>query len=341
MVNMNKRLLITTSLILAVWLIWSPLASAQGTMPPEMPDRTNHRMEPPRNRRHDNGFDGANQAVNVSGTINVTDSINLSLTIKPSDEVIERMNSRGSMVVSDFQNVITVSLTQLVEYEDTTNDGLTDNDTIISTFNLNDENLQDIVISELDGETIYTITSEDGSFKMIIEINSTDNMPHDWKWSLEINYNFISDTSKLAVLHDIVIGRGNLIREEFASASAHPEAFDRRELSRSHPRAPMFFRWDQTAFADDQEIEVEATKYNESLSLSFLQGETINYDPSIGVDQESIESLDFELVNVFDLETVNKFIDQLSTPTARGLIIGILFVSTITMATLISKSRSK
>ncbi|MCE7734204.1 MAG: hypothetical protein GPJ54_04940 [Candidatus Heimdallarchaeota archaeon] len=337
---MKKHLIITTSLILAVWLIWSPLASAQGTMPPEMPDRTNHRMEPPQNRRHSNGFDGANQAVNVSGTIDIADSITLSLTIKPSDDVIERMNNRDSMVISDFQNVITVSLTQLVEYNDTTNDGLTEDDMIISTFDLNDENLKDIVISELNGQTIYTIVSEDESFQMIIEINSTDNIPHDWKWSLEINYDYISDTSKLAVLHEIVIGRGDLIREDFASASAHPEAFDKRELSRSHARAPMFFRWDQTAFADDKEIDVEATKYNESLSLSFLQGDTISYDPSIGVSQESIESLDFELVNVFDLETVDKFIDQLSTPTARSLIIGILFVSTIAMATLISKSRS-
>ena len=78
-----------------------------------------------------------------------------------------------------------------------------------------------------------------------------------------------------------------------------------------------------------------------SASLTVLQGETINYDPSIGVDQESIESIDFELINAFGLENVDEFMDQFSSPTTTGLIIGIISISAIAIVTLISKNRSK
>jgi hypothetical protein len=293
------------------------------------------------NNRRSNGFDGVSQRVNISGTINITESINLALTIKPTDEMLQRMSDRDGIDLSEFQNIISVSLTQLVEYEDVADDGLTDDDLIVSTFNLSSDNLQDISINENNEETTYSIISNDASFEMIIEINSTDNVPHQWKWSLIMKYNYVSDSSKLAVLHDITIGRGNLIREQFANASTHPDAFNKRELSRSHPQLPMFFRWDSSAFSNNLEIEVETTKYNNSLSLSFLQGETITYDPSIGTNLESIVSIDFDIIEIFNEETINEFIDQISSPTRRGLVLAIIFISTIAIVTLIKKNRSK
>ena len=128
MTRMKKHLLLTFSLMFAVWLAWTPLASAQsGDMPSrDMPDR-----RPPVNRHHDHGFDGVSQAVNVSGTVTVENAITLELTIQPTDEVIERIEQNRDVTLQDFQNQISVSLTELVEFEDLTNDGLTSDDTII------------------------------------------------------------------------------------------------------------------------------------------------------------------------------------------------------------------
>ncbi|OLS29088.1 MAG: hypothetical protein HeimC2_02830 [Candidatus Heimdallarchaeota archaeon LC_2] len=338
MARMKKRLLFTLTLMFAVWLAWTSIASAQsGDMPNrDMPDR-----RPPANRHHDHGFDGVSQAVNVSGTVIVEDAIVLELSIKPIDAVIERIELNRNVTLKDFQNQISVSLTELVEFEDLTNDGLTSDDIILGGFVLDSTNLNDVVIMESGDEVIYIITSIDNSFQMIIEINSTDNMPHDWKWSLIIEYDYLSPTSSLAVLHDLTIGSMHIIRERFGNSTEHPNEFGTRRISETHPRLPMFFRWDQNAMADGNNIDVLATNFNKSLSLSFVQGEIITYDPSIGVEQTSIDSADLELINLFDLQSVDKLLDAVFSPTPRGIGIAIVLTSIIAITILISKNKSK
>ncbi len=338
MARLKNRTLFTLTLMFVVWLAWTPLATAQQG---DMPTRHTQHRQPPVNRHHDHGFDGTSQAVNVSGTVTIDEAIVLELTIKPTDEVIERIEQNRNVTLQDYENQISVSLTELVEFEDITDDGLTVDDTVVSTFTLNSLNLNDVVLSEDGDEVIYTITSLDNSFKMIIEINSTDNMPHDWKWSLVMEYDYASATSELAVLHELTMGNRHTIRERFANSTEHPMEFESRRLSESHPRLPVFFRWDQTAFADDSEIDVVATRYEESLSLSFNQGEVITYDPSIGADLSSIESFEFELMEFIDIESAEKLLDQVLSPTPLGIGIAIMLTAFITIATLINKNKSK
>ena len=336
MARIKKRALFIFSLMFAVWLAWAPLASAQsGDMPNrDMPDR-----RPPVNRHHDHGFDGVSQAVNVSGTVTVEDAIILELTIQPTEEVIERIQQNRNVTLQDFQNQISVSLTELLEFEDLTNDGLTSDDTIIGGFALDSTNLNAVVMSENGDEVIYTITSIDNSFQMIIEIKSTDNMPHDWKWSLIIEYDYQSPTSSIAVLHDLTIGARRVIRERFGNFTEHPHEFETRMISETHPRLPMFFRWDQNATADGTEINVLATNFYGSLSLSFIQGETITYDPSIGVDQTSLDSADLELIDLFGVESVDELLDVIFSPTPRGIGIAIVLTSIIAITILIRKNK--
>lgn len=338
MARLKKRTLFTLTLMFAVWLAWTPLATAQQG---DMPNRRMPPRQPPVNHHHNHGFDGHSQAVNVSGTVTVEDAIVLELTFKPTDEVIKRIEQNRNVTLQDFQNQISVSLTELVEFEDLTDDGLTTDDTVVSMFTLNSTNLNDVVMTEDGDEVIYTITSFDNSFQMNIEINSTDNMPHDWKWSLIIEYDYVSTISELAVLHELTMGNRHTIRERFTNSTEHPHEFESRRLSESHPRLPVFFSWDQTAFADDTEIDVIATRFDESLSLSFIQGDIIEYDPSIGVDQSAIESIESDLLEFFDVESAEKFLDKVLSPTPMGIGIAIMLTSVITIATLINKNKSK
>lgn len=335
MARFKKRLLLLSTLILAIWLVWTPLATAR-----DIPNRDRSNRPPPNNRHHDRGFDGASQAINVSGSVSLGEAINLELSIKPTDAVIERIEQKRNVSIQNFQNQISISLTDLIEFEDLTDNGLTEDDIVLSNFALNSSNLNDVVLTEIGDDVTYLITSFDNSFQMIIEINSTHDMPHDWKWSLIIEYDYTSATSKLAVLHELIMSNRHTIREQFRNSTDHPQEFEGRELREPHPRLPVFFRWDQSAMVDDTEIDVIATKYDESLSLSFAHGDIINYDPSIGVDQSSLDSIDLELIELVDLESATEFIDRIFSPTSLGIVLAIAFTALIAITTLIYKSKT-
>ncbi|MHA2248953.1 MAG: hypothetical protein ACXAD7_01260 [Candidatus Kariarchaeaceae archaeon] len=326
--NRIRKSLIPTLLLVLLGLI--PLASSQGSMPPghhEIP----HRPDPDyRHHFGDRNFEGMSENFNVTGTIHINNGIILSISVSPTSDMVDKRMSQATEHgfypnISTFENTMSVNLSRLIEFEDTTGDGFTDDDTIMSLYSLNDINLNDVQNEVVDGLDTYTITSTDSVFTMIIEVNSTNDLPHDWKWSLVIEYPFSSSTSSLAMIHRITALRsGNLMKP-------YPKhSFSNHSLLNNDSAIPMRFAWDSTASVDGNEEDITATTDGSIFALSIIQGDLIDYDPSIGLNPQVIDDIENEL---YQLTHTKDFVDTVNSPTFKGLLIGALLVTvTITIS---------
>ena len=279
---------------------------------------------------------GMSQHMIVDGSVTVDNSIILSINVSPSQEMIDQMNSRmrgnrhmgNNYAVGDYMNQINVSLYELVEYEDALNDGFTQNDTIVSTYPLDTTTLnQPTVVND----TYYTIKSQDGTtFSMQINLNFEDNLFFGFKWSLEINYPFVSNTSQLAFLHEIETKNGPMVeRHQMRYGNMNggsPMQFEGNHMDDYDTHIPMFFNWATSALVDGVQQSVVATSDGSMFALSVTQGSHIEYDPDIGVDPSSIYSADTSLSSAFQ-----RFIDTLNTPTLIGLGLGLLSLIAIAL----------
>lgn len=292
-------------------------------------DRTDPRTNHSHPRYEKSGFQGASSFLDVTGSLEVDTAITLTLEIGPNEagqaKIQEKLDQGNSnFTIDDFTNTISVSLLSLVEFEDVDGNGFTENDTIVSDLILDATTLEEVIFEENVNQTIYTVNSqEDGLFSMIIIVNTTDNIPHDWKWSVEIEYNFVQTDTKLAMIHDINILRGNFFQERYDRRGEHLQEhkdLQERRLQDDLSRVPLFMRWDPEAVVDGEIAEIEASRYNDYLALSMIQGDFIDYDPSIGIDSSSLDNLDQEIDRV-----ARKFADQIFS--ARGILIVLLVSS--------------
>ncbi|MHA2277069.1 MAG: hypothetical protein ACXAC2_14945, partial [Candidatus Kariarchaeaceae archaeon] len=215
-------------------------------------------------------------------------------------------------------NTMSISLTKLVEFEDVTKDGYTSDDLVISDYTLNSSTLGEIQFYS--NNNSFTISSEsDDLFTMIVELNLENGIPYEWKWSIILNYPFTSQTSTLAMLHEINAGSSWMAdMHEENHMGDYNLMFEDNHMQDNHQYLPMFFSWDKFAEVDGVTQNVTASVAENVFALSFAQGSSIYYDPKIGVEPTSIAEVD-SILGSIDLP---EFIDVINSPTALGLIAG-------------------
>ncbi len=297
----------------------------------------------------EHGFKGMGDAMVIKGNLTIDKSINISLSITPSEEMLQMMEERmgqmsgnmgsdmpgdrngdnhmsdedmgsdmpggrqgempgsgqgemqqGDMNRMDMDEVrnmgmtFSILITKLVEFEDADNNGFSENDTIVSTFGLNSSTLGDITTRNNSGLIEYFVASKDNStFKLYAYINGSAAMPSEWKWSYEINYPFVSNTSKLAVIHEVYNSKGQMMADE--EQMEHREGYGmvtNETMMVNGTGIPMRVKWDKTATIDGKESDVVITADRQTIALGFEQGKNIFYDPRLGIDPEFANQLD-------------------------------------------------
>lgn len=297
----------------------------------------------------DNGMIGGSEYMDITGSVIVGDGITISLTVQPTDEMIELMDERMAEApmdmptrsIEDMTNTLNVTLYELVEFEDVNDNGYDANDTIVSSYTLDDSSLGDVTMDTVDEITTYTVESNDGVFTMIIEVNVTDNLPHDWKWSLLIEYPFESASSELAMVHEVVSSHTNMIdsRHRYTNRARpgdmgfNPENYNRymnQSMVEQNSGIPIVFSWDSTAVVDGTDADIVATSFGDSFALSLPQGDIIDYDPRVSMDTDSYSTVENDLADLFgDLS----FADIINSPTLVGLSIAVISVAIIIILT--------
>ncbi len=331
----STRLLIAFTLSL-VLLFGFSAAFAQGdhqptnrpTEPPMSPPGHNNPSGMDHVQFGDNGFHNNGTGMNVTGTVTITSQITLTISASPSNTMRTHMADSGSRnMESQYSNTFSVSLTKLVEFNGTTQ--YRQNSTILSEFSLNSTTLNPVKKTMTSNSTVYEITSKSSNvFKMVLEVNkTTTSTPFAWKWSLYLNYPYISSASKLAVLHKIGNsdnGRQNMMDE--ARTKGHMDSkgnFNGTQMNDSNSHVPMFFKWDKTAQVDGKVTPVLANAVGDSkvFALTFAHGSSISYDPSIGVSPTAVLVLNTAFAPTSSASTTSpSFMDVFMSPTALGLI---------------------
>lgn len=318
-----SRLLLAGAVIL---LLGISLVSAHGGDEPDTTHMGDNRM-----------MDGAQMSdmsdhMVINGTIDLEDSIILTLNVGPSDEMIQEMddhmdehmgpnNHMNDFQTGDYVNEMSVSLYSLVEFEDDNSDGYSSDDIVLSSYLLNSENLNDPVLIV---ESYYEITSKDNlTFRMVIDMRIDDNLFSGYKWSLDIHYPWNSNTSQLALMHQINSNGDPMMeqqRMQYGMENGTHMQFQENHMDDNHNTLPMFFNWADTVDVDGSSKAVVATAEEEIFALTVPQGLNIFYDPEIGIDSSAIRAADSSLDGVFD--TLQNFMDTVDSPTVAGLVLG-------------------
>ncbi len=234
------------------------------------------------------------------------------------------MRGRGmEKMHQDMKHTMSVLITELVEYKDELGDGYTEDDTVISALKLNSTNLSPVEFVNESGIVTYrTSTLDNSTFSLILEVNTTSNLPNEWKWSYDINYPFADSSSKLAVLHEIHSFQGSLVADQHRmDRIARFTHMNDSKVIANHSMLPMLFTWDRTANIDGTESDVVATGSNGTIALSFEQGSSIYYDPRLSIDEETIQQFDQSLGSMFSQEDLKSFAEILGLPNETALIL--------------------
>ncbi len=305
-----------------------------------------------------NGFNGESPELNITGSVNIMNSgINLSITVQPGNDFMKNMHDQmdrqngdengehngmgnhgmgnrseqqppynsqqspmmnGSMDPDDFSNQMSILLYQLVEFVDVNNDGYNSSDPVISKYNLNITTLNKLDYSEKDNMGLYIITSKDNVFRMVIMVNLTNNVPHDWKWSVDINYPHTQSNTSIAMLHELQMNKRQV------SSPQYPMYYHYRNDSIMDHASPikLRFKWDQYAFVDGINKTVEVNRVNNTLAISIPMGDNIEYDPNLGLEDTDFNTLIAQIQSFIS----TNFADTILSPTAIGLTITGLFV---------------
>ncbi|MHA2274882.1 MAG: hypothetical protein ACXAC2_03910 [Candidatus Kariarchaeaceae archaeon] len=294
----------------------------------------------------DSGFEGYSEHMSIIGNLTLDDSISLTVSIMPSAEMQEMMEdghmgmgSGHSNNMMDYTNTMSISLTKLVEFEDIDGDGLTSEDQIISEYLLNGSTLNEVEF--IASNNSYFISSKnDTVFTMTVDLNTDNEMPYAWKWSLTINYPFNSNTSSVAMIHEVnseTISMMDMHKQMDDLRDNHMSSFDtnfgNNFMQDHHQNLPMMFSWDDFALVDGFSQNVTATVTNDVFALSMVQGSQIYYDPKIGVEPSSITTVD----GILGSSNLDEFIDIINSPTGIGLIAGFVALLSVAIAAYRSK----
>jgi hypothetical protein len=293
------------------------------------------------------GFEGYSEHMSIIGNLTLDDSISLSLSIMPSEEMQEMMKdghmgmgSGHSNNIMEYTNTMSISLTKLVEFEDINDDGFTSDDQIISEYILDQSTLNEVVFNASNNS--YFISSKnDTVFTMTVDLNTENEIPYAWKWSLMINYPFNLNTSSVAMIHEInseTISMMEMHRQMDDLRDNHMSNFDtnfgNNYMKDHHQNLPMMFSWDDFALVDGLSQNVTATVTNDVFALSVVQGSQIDYDPKIGVEPSSITTID----GILGSSNLEEFIDIINSPTGIGLIAGFVALTSVAIIAYRSKN---
>ncbi len=283
---------------------------------------------------HD-GFNGNSEYMNITGEVTVSDSISISLSVLPTDEMQDMMNSNMDedevSQMYQYMNKMNIDIYSLVEYYDNTNDGYTADDTKVSEYALNNETLKQPVLLDLDDKVSYEIVSDNSTvFKMTLDVYSVDQMPFAIKWSYDINYPFLQSNTSLAIIHEVFSMNGTMNQEmmndEYMNNGGMNDDMDGNiddsmgnhqegtsddhsdgMMMDDHEELSMMFSWNATAIVDGIEKDVTSTDFEDKLVLSIPQGSNIFYDPQISIDPEAVLNADQSisgLISGFDMNIV-------------------------------------
>ncbi|MCY3414228.1 MAG: hypothetical protein INQ03_21465 [Candidatus Heimdallarchaeota archaeon] len=319
-------IIITTGLLLTSTVVAMP----NGPNPP-------HR-DPPRMR--DGCMIGGSEYMNITGSIEINDGISITLSVSPTQEMIDHMKEKNNMEaldIDDLTNSINITLYELVEFEDINTPGLDVNDTIVSSYSLDDDTLGDVSFTEEDSIVRYDVSTLDGVFALNLVVNISNDLPHDWKWSTVLEYPYVSNTSSISMLHTVETSMGNKIdphrhyhhhRPGDASVPENQVQYHNNSMHMNNSRIPILFSWDTTAMADGISIDVFATSFGETFAISMEQGDIIEYDPRISVDEDSFMNIENELFELIN-DILGQFGLTVNSPTTFGLLLAAGFVGII------------
>ncbi len=292
----------------------------------------------------DRGFETSSEFMIIEGLIDLDESgIILSISATPNITAMEEMadehmgdrSMMDDMMGDDVPtNSINVTLYKLVEFEDTGIPGFDENDTVVSSYELNSNTLGDLVYTTDGVAQNYSVSSDDGVFSMVVEAQNGD--VQSFKWSVEIAYPFVSNTSDLAMLHDVVAENNmGMDRDHMMGGmgGGHgemtpPTQYQNNSMIMENADIPMFFKWLDVAEVDGQNETVEATSSVGYFALSIPQGQEIYYDPSIGVENSAIIQIDNDIQEIF-LEASNSFMDAVLSPTTGAIALAAVLLTVV------------
>lgn len=321
-----KKLHIVIFAVLTM-LLAIPYASVQAHDGPGMPMDRHHPMDD----GHMN--DGTNH-MEINGSVSVSNSIILNIIVKPTQEASDEINSQHHHMDSNqYVNQMNVSFSKLVEFTDVTGNGFSNDDIIVSQYDLSQSNLNQ---PQLVNNAYYLINSKnDNVFSMTIDLNYENNVFYGFKWSLNITYPFTSENTSLAMVHQISTSRGemsNIYREQNGINQASDCNLNGNEMNDVHENLPMFFSWADNVSVDGVSTSVSPTLVNQSVVISVPQGNNIYYDPTIGVDPTSLSIVDNRIASLGD------FVNKINSPTLTGLIVASALIGVIIIFGLKKKS---
>ena len=236
-------------------------------------------------------FQGNSGTMVINGEIDIIDAITLTLSINPSDTGMMRKE-----MMSKYNNQMKVSITELVEFEDLNNDGFDSNDLIISRFNLNQENLNQVKVQTISGVTSFIIESKETNiFSMTVVVDKYEETPFAFKWSYDIEFPFASDNSSLAILHSFEEKTQTMMGRMSNGPMGN---IHEGMMSDNHEFLPMVFTWDDFAIIDDIDTDINSSILDGDFILSFPFGNKILYDPKIELDPQDISAIDNTLTNI-------------------------------------------
>ena len=271
------------------------------------------------------GFHGNTENMVIEGEITIKDSIQFYINVHPNDEHVSSMHHQ---MMSDYSNIIEVSINKLVEYEDLDNNGLSSNDIVISEFYLNSSTLNDVDKVQ-NGDNLYFIINSkiENLFVMTFEIISQNNTPYAFKWSIDLEYPFISNSSKLAVFHDVSTESKSMMdMMDMMDGGMGDNSLMSNMMSDNDEFLPMSFNWDDEVTVDGVVKSISSDIYIDYLTISFPYGNIISYDPVIGTEADSIFDIDELLSESPLIDELNYFGNGAFVPTIFGISIALVFV---------------
>lgn len=194
---MKSTKYVIIALALGLLLAFSTYASADGDH--NTVDSVNHM-----NYDRD-GFAGFSDHMSIVGNLTIEDNILISLAVFPSNDMMnEEMEMDEIQEMYKYMNRMDVKIIKLVEFDDINNDGLTQDDELISEYELSNATLNQPQVI-VNGDTMsYEASSINSSvFKISMDVLFEEGIPSSLKWSYEINYPFVQTDTSIAVIHEI------------------------------------------------------------------------------------------------------------------------------------------
>ncbi|MCE7736384.1 MAG: hypothetical protein GPJ54_16005 [Candidatus Heimdallarchaeota archaeon] len=284
-----------------------------------------------------NGFEGYSDHMRIDGEIQITDSVKLTISVQPTEEMNDMMNDHmgSSSDMMMYSNMMTISLTKLVEFEDLTDNGYSEDDIQVSEFIMDQTTMNPVELQSDSDISNFSITSKSNVINITVDILSDSDSPFAFKWSLDINYPFQQNNTKIAILHEMdSIQMADMMEDEDHMGE---QGFDSNMMMDNDENLPMFFSWDEQYIVDGETRDVIPNLENSLFSLSFDQGAEILYDPQIGFNPEDIRDVDSMLDNI----GLEQFWETVKTPTSLGIILGLLSLGVLFATSRFVKSNKK